>query len=330
MELYPRGRMKSRLAVWGGLLLAVYGFLWWCTRSFTVPTDGKPVGNLADIEARLRADIKEIAAATGIRDYQNFQPLEHTRQWIVDRWKSQGLKPVEYPYFTQAHEFKNIEVDVAGEGPVVLVGAHYDSAGTPGADDNGSGVAAMLEITRQLAGAKLTRKLRCVAFVNEEPPFFDTDDMGSRVYAKLAAKRGDKIEAMLSLETIGFYSDKPGSQKYPAGLGHFYPDTGNFIGIVGDMASRPLVDRTAKLLGASTDVPVQCAALPGRLPGVFWSDHASFWTYGVQAVMVTDTAPFRNRHYHLDSDRYETLDYGRFARVTAGLVAVTKALCGGN
>jgi hypothetical protein len=330
MEIYPRGRMKSRLAIWGGLVVGVYVFLWWCTRSFTIPPGAKPQGEVVDLETRLRADIKELAGVTGIRDLWRIQALEHTRQWIVDRWTSQGLKPVEYAYKSHDHEFKNIEVDVAGDGPMILVGAHYDSAGTPGADDNGSGVAALLEITRQLAGAKLGKKLRCVAFTNEEPPFFDTDDMGSRVYAKMAAARGDKIEAMLSLETIAFFTDAPGSQKYPFGLGHFYPDTGNFIGIVGDLGSRALVERTAKLLGSATDVPVQCAALPGRLPGVFWSDHSSFWPYGVPAVMVTDTAPFRNRNYHQNSDLPETLDYGRFARVTAGLVTVTKQLCGAN
>ncbi|MEW4570683.1 M28 family peptidase [Tautonia sp. JC769] len=219
----------------------------------------------------------------------------------------------------------NLIVEIPGRrkpDEIVIVGAHYDSCGDlPAANDNASGVAATLALARSFAGrgSPAGRSLRFVLFVNEEPPFFQTDAMGSRVYARRCRERGEQVVAMLSLETIGYYSDEPGSQKYPFPLSAFYPSRGNFIGFVGNVASRGLVRRVVGSFRRHANFPSEGAALPSRLPGVGWSDHWAFWQEGYPALMVTDTAPFRDPHYHTPEDMPETLDFDRMARVVAGL-----------
>ena len=182
---------------------------------------------------------------------------------------------------------------------IVIVGGHYDSvAGCPGANDNASGTAAVLALARLFATSAPARTLRFAAFTNEEPPHFQTDAMGSRVCALNCRARSENVVAMLSLETIGFYSDAEGSQSYPPPFSLFYPSKGNFIAFVGNVGSRGLVRRAIRTFRERTPFPSEGAALPGFVPGVGWSDHWSFWREGYQAIMVTDTAPFRYPHYH--------------------------------
>lgn len=339
MKIFPTSNLKRRLFVYGALVACVYLFFWYCCRAFNLGQAGKPAGDVAALETRLRRDLGELADGIGERNLFVPKALEQAAVWIETKWKEQGLAPVSYPYqttlddpdyrnYTKGMTFRNLEVDVAGpkDAPLVIVGAHYDTVSCAGADDNGSGVVALLELTRQLKGANLKKRLRCVAFTNEEPPFFDTADMGSLKYAQMAKARGDKIELMVSLETIAYYTQEPGSQRYPFGLGHFYPDRGNFIGVVGNIESRPLVERAGGYLKSACDVPVECASLPGRLPGVFWSDHESFWAIGVPAVMITDTAHFRNPHYHRATDKPGTLDFPALSRLTAGIVSMVREL----
>lgn len=183
-------------------------------------------------------------------------------------------------------------------------------------------MAALLCLARQLAGARPGRTLRFVLFANEEPPFFLGEDMGSRVYARRARARGERIAAMLSLETIGYYSDQPGSQRYPPLVGRFYPDTGNFLAFVGNVRSRALVQEALAAFRRGTSLPAEGAALPGWLPGVGWSDHWSFWREGWPALMVTDTAPYRYPWYHTDGDTLERLDLERLAQAVEGLASV--------
>ncbi|MBU1231511.1 MAG: M20/M25/M40 family metallo-hydrolase [Proteobacteria bacterium] len=218
----------------------------------------------------------------------------------------------------------NLEVEIKGRlqpEEIVVVGAHYDTVpGCPGANDNGSGVAALLELARLLADAHPLRTIRLVAFANEEPPFFFSKDMGSRHYAALSRKRREKIVAMLSLETMGYYRDEPGSQHYPFPFSLFYPDTANFIGFVGNIRSHNLVRRTIGSFRRHTRFPSQGLAAPIIIKGVGWSDHWSFWQEGYPAIMVTDTAFFRYAPYHTAADTPEKLDYERLARVVTGLV----------
>ena len=224
---------------------------------------------------------------------------------------------------------RNVEAEIAGPAgaAVIVVGAHYDSvAGAPGANDNGSGVAATLELARRMAAWKPKHTWRFVFFANEEPPYFGGDTMGSAVYAREAKRRGDRVAAMFSLETMGYYRDAPGSQMYPWPLNHFYPDRGNFIAFVGNVSSRSLVRRTIAAFRARARFPSEGAAAPASIPGIDWSDHSSFWKEGWPALQVTDTAPFRYPHYHTAQDTPDKVDYERLARVVAGLDAAFREL----
>jgi len=210
---------------------------------------------------------------------------------------------------------------------IVLVGAHYDTVrGSPGANDNGSGVAALLELAHVLREVPLGCTVRFVAFVNEEAPFFMTRSMGSRVCARACRAAGERVVAMLSLETIGCYLDRPHSQHYPGPFALVYPTVGNFIAFVGNLRSRALVRRCVAAFRAATAFPSEGAALPAYIPGVFWSDHWAFWREGYPAVMVTDTAPFRYREYHTAHDTPDKLDYERMASVVIGMADVVREL----
>jgi Zn-dependent M28 family amino/carboxypeptidase len=223
---------------------------------------------------------------------------------------------------------RNIEASRAGSKEVVVVGAHYDSVqGCAGANDNGSGVAALLEVARLLAGTKPERTLRFVAFPNEEAPFFGTDAMGSAQYARRCRTRGENVAAMLSLETMGYYSDAPDSQSYPLGLAALgYPAEGNFIAFVGDYNSRALLHAAIDTFRKTTGFPSEGLGAPAMIPGVGWSDHYAFWQEGYPAIMVTDTAPFRYPHYHTPEDTPDRIDYDRFARVVVGVARVVATL----
>ncbi|MBX3386997.1 MAG: M28 family peptidase [Phycisphaeraceae bacterium] len=240
--------------------------------------------------------------------------------------------------FAERHEYfcergapvPNFEVIVPGTSrpsEIIVVGAHYDSfQGSPGADDNASGVAACLVYAQHFINHPQQRTLRFLFFVNEEPPAFQTPDMGSWVYAKACKARGDNVVAMISVESIGYYSDEPGSQKYPAPFSSLYPDTGNFIAFIGNYSSRALVKQSLAHFRATTRFPSQGAALPSVVPGVGWSDHWSFWQEGYPAFMVTDTAVFRHPDYHQAQETADKLDYDRMARVVAGLGRVIEHL----
>jgi hypothetical protein len=210
---------------------------------------------------------------------------------------------------------------------IVVIGAHYDTVeGSPGADDNGSGVAGLLALARRFANAKPERTLRFVAFTNEEPPHFKSEAMGSWQYAKRCHDRGEAIVGMLSLEMLGYYDAKRGSQHYPPPLSPLYPDTGDFIAFAGNVRSRSLVRRCTRAFRGANVMPAESAAIPELVEQIGWSDQWSFWQFGWPALMVTDTALFRNPHYHLDTDVPETLDYERMARAVDGLGAVVEEL----
>jgi len=247
-----------------------------------------------------------------------------------------GYAPERQKFTAHGHTCVNLEAGRKGAvrpGEIVVIGAHYDSCGdTPGADDNASGVAALLALARAFAppAPPPARTLRFVFFTNEEPPDFQRSTMGSLVYARGCKARGDRVVAMLSLETVGYYTDAPGSQHYPAPFGLLFPSTGNFIGVIGDVSSRRLVREALGSFRHHARFPSEGAALPASIDGVDWSDHWSFWQAGYPAAMVTDTAPFRNPHYHAPTDTPDRLDYDRMARVVDGLRAVVADLSEGS
>lgn len=276
------------------------------------------------LATRLRADVTHLAVKIGERNSVNaYAKLNAARDWIRLQLTLSGYRVRNHDFQAGGQTFSNLECEIAGQtSRVVVVGAHYDSAeNCPAANDNGSGVAALLALARHFKTLKKKPNctIRLVAFANEEPPHFWKESMGSLNYARMARKRGDEMVAMLSLETMGYYSDKPGSQKFPGPLALAYPSTGNYIVFVGDLKSGSLVQRCIGSFRKHASFPSEGAALPGEVEGVGWSDQWSFWKVGVPAVMVTDTAPMRYPHYHRPTDLPDKLDYSRLARVVDGL-----------
>ena len=313
-------------------VVAIFAILWW----FGVRMPGRNISNaapLSSIEIELRgeliADVQTLAGQIGERNMARYLQLNAAADFIENSFSSAGLQPRRDSYDFQGRACHNIEAEIRGARPeILLIGAHYDSVlGSPGANDNGSGVAAMLALARRFAGKPAQHTLRFVAFVNEEPPYFLTEQMGSLVYAGRCKAHGDRISAMISLETIGYFSDAPHSQTYPApGLGVFYPSVGNFIGFVSNVPSRNLLRRAIALFRKHAKIPSEGAALPAFIPGVSWSDQWSFWQHGYPGIMITDTAPFRYPHYHSATDTLDKLDYDRFALVVSGMEKVIEEL----
>jgi hypothetical protein len=300
----------------------------------TMPASGSerpgPATVNDEMQTALRAHVTKLAGDIGERNVFHPQALRRAAAYIERVWQTQGYVVARQEYRTRGETISNLEISRAGTDPsagIVLVGAHYDSVfGSPGANDNGTGVAALLEIAHRLTVYKPCRTVHLVAFVNEEPPFFKTVNMGSWVYVKMARARGDDIRAMLCLETIGYYSDAPDSQHYPPLINLLYPERANFIGFVSDFRSRGLLKRTVEAFRAASDFPAEYLSTFSFIPGVDWSDHWSFWREGIPAVMVTDTAPYRYPYYHTPLDTVDKVSYPQLACVTEGLLAVVTAL----
>jgi hypothetical protein len=279
---------------------------------------------------RLLGHVQHLATAIGERNVWRGATLDTTAAYVRSAF-ADGFHLDEQSFEAGGVRLHNVVAEKPGASDgIVVVGAHYDSVrGCPGANDNGSGVAALLEIARLLAPYSPARTLRFVAFPNEEAPFFGTDAMGSLRYARRCRERGEAIEAMLSLETLGYYRDEPGTQAYPLKLGALgYPPAGNFVAFVSDTRSKRLLHRIVDAFRRTTAFPSEGLAAPAWVPGVAWSDHAAFWGEGYPGVMVTDTAPFRYPQYHTPDDTADKLDYDRLARVTVGLARVVSELAG--
>ena len=281
----------------------------------------------------LRRHVHALASEIGERNVWRYAALQRAAEYIASEFRACGYSPIRQTYDVSRLPVSNIEATLPGAsapGEILVLGAHYDTVSAcPGANDNGTGLAALLEIARRLAGRSQPRTVRFVAFVNEEPPFFQTPQMGSAVYANAARVRGEHIIGMLSLETMGYYSNERGSQQYPAeAMRDLYHDVGNFIGFVANEESRELLECAARAFTRRAATPLEAAALPAALPGTSWSDHWSFWQAGYAALMVTDTAPWRYPWYHTANDTLDKIDFEKLADVVDGLEAVTLALAG--
>jgi Zn-dependent M28 family amino/carboxypeptidase len=285
------------------------------------------------LAARLQARVRHLSHTIGARHFRRPDALIAAARYIEEQLSAMGVLVQEHEFFVNDQSFVNLEVIVpksdssCPEPACIVVGAHYDTVpGTPGADDNASGVAALLELAHQLGQERLERTLRFVFFPNEEPPFFPDAGMGSAAYASKLRSEHVDVHVMIALEMLGYYSDRAKSQKYPPGLSFFHPDRGNFIGLISNLSSRQRMREVKRAFVASTKFPCESLAAPSWTIVVGLSDHHSFWTQGYPALMVTDTAFMRNPHYHGPTDSAETLDYQRFAEVTQGLVSAVRRL----
>lgn len=273
----------------------------------------------------LKAHVAALAGEIGERNVFRPAALQAAADYIAGEWRAQGYQVVPQVYEVRGISSANLEVTRLGStqpGEIILVGAHYDSVfGSPGANDNASGVAALLEISKLFAAIEPGRSMRFVAFTNEEPPFFFWRSMGSLVYARAARARGDNIRLMVSLETIGYFRDEPGSQHYPPFFGYFHPNRGDFIACVSNFRSLRIMRRAVSAFRAHSDFPIEQTAAFAWIPGVAWSDHFSFWRQGYRAFMVTDTAFYRYPFYHTPQDTPDKVDYRRLAQAAEGLYA---------
>ena len=273
---------------------------------------------------RLYADVEFLTSLTPARNAFNLPSLQKSAEYIHQEFRKLSSRVSYQTFRVGQKEYKNIICTLGpDDGERIVVGAHYDVCGEqPGADDNASGVAGLLEIARLINELKPELKYRIdfVAFALEEPPYFKTDEMGSAVHAKSLSEAGVKLRGMVCLEMIGYYSEQKNSQQYPvAALKAIYPDKGNFISVVGNMGQGHLVKHLKKYMQAGSQIGVESLTAPASVPGVDFSDHLNYWRYDYPAVMITNTAFFRNPHYHLESDTIDTLDFDKMAEVVKGV-----------
>lgn len=280
-------------------------------------------------EEWLRQAVDALAGGIGERNVYCYPKLCEAAAFIEQSFREAGYQPTRYEYHARGKSFANIEAEIRGQDSpheIIIIGAHYDTArGSPGANDNGSGVAALLVLARSFANKRSSRSLRFVAFTNEERPFLRTALMGSRVYARQCRERAENIIAMLSLETMGYCSQKSGSQ-WLSFFGALYPSRGDYIVFVANPSSKELLKNVTQSFRRQTDISWQTATLPSFSPGAKSSDHWSFWKEGYPALMVTDTAPFRYPHYHKPSDTPDKLRYDFLNGVVEGLQGVVRDL----
>ncbi|MBF0465584.1 MAG: M28 family peptidase [Nitrospirae bacterium] len=277
--------------------------------------------NKADITENLKNTVYFLSKEIGPRPYSNLNALNKTSDYISASLKSYGYDVSYQPYKYKGNNYKNIYTEIKGNKTPeisIVIGAHYDTVSTtPGADDNSSGVAGLLEIARLLENSTFDKTIRFVAFTLEEPPAFMTKNMGSYVYAKSLKENNENVELMICLEMIGYFSKK---QKYPLPvLKWFYPHEGDFILLAGDTNSQHSISKVKNGFRKGTVMPVESITAPRFIPGIDFSDHRSFWKFGYNAIMVTDTAFYRNPNYHRSTDTPETLDYDSITEVVLGL-----------
>jgi Zn-dependent M28 family amino/carboxypeptidase len=292
-----------------------------------------PGGPLQTRPESLSAAVTALAVGIGPRDLfnNNIANLRRTETYITARLKKAGYKVEYQEYLSSGVKVKNIiavRTGTAAPSEVIVVGAHYDTCDNPGADDNASGVAGLLELAEYASARKFGKTIKFVAFVNEEPPFFQREGMGSAAYANAAAERKEDIKIALVLEMIGYYTEASVSQRYPPLIGPFFPGKGDFIAQVSNFKSRALSKRADAAFKAATTLPIKTVALPSFVRGIDYSDHSSFWAAGYPSVMFTDTSFYRNANYHKNTDLPATLNYTYMAAFLDGMKGVLDELAG--
>lgn len=329
-----KSERRKRFAVL--LLLVTLGFLGllaaaWFAITQPVMFRGAASNDRPPVDAaRLEAHVRMLSETLGPRDEGHPENLDRAAAYLRQEFeRAQAASVSEQPFQAHGRTYRNV---IASFGPqtreLIVVGAHYDTAGPlPGADDNASGVAGLLELAYLLGKASPAVRVELVAFALEEPPYFRTPLMGSAIHASSLKERGVSVRAMFSLEMIGYFNDQAGSQHYPLSLlKAFYPSTGNFIVVVGKLGQGRVLRRVKEAMISASPLPVYSINAPRTIPGVDFSDHLNYWNEGYDAVMITDTAFYRNQNYHTFNDRPETLDYNRMAMVVQGVYAAVTAL----
>ncbi|MGH9557090.1 MAG: M28 family peptidase [Terriglobales bacterium] len=318
--------MRKMLVLLAVLVVLLLGLSLWLTQPVFVSSGSQAPP--ASLPGRLRTHVETLAGFAP-RDLDHPANLDRAAAYIGNEFRKAGGDVSEQSFVVDRQEYRNV---IARFGPkseeILVVGAHYDAFDRfPGADDNASGVAGLIELAYLLGQPKLPMRVELVAYTLEEPPAFRSVQMGSALHASDLAAGNARVRAMICLEMIGFFSDAPGSQGYPlSALGLLYPNEGNFISVVGNFIDAPLVRRVKKAMTSANDLPVRSINAPRFVPGVDFSDHLNYWDNGYRAVMISDTAFYRNSHYHQPTDTPEKLDYERMAKVVQQLFAAVMDL----
>lgn len=319
--------LRAALRISAAVGLIIVGAAVYLTQPLLTAPSARPLPS-AD-RAALRRTVEKLSREFVPRDCEHPKRLAAAAEFIRAEFAASGAATREQPYEADGKQYKNVIATFGiGASPAVVVGAHYDACGElPAADDNASGVAGLLELARLLAKSPPATRVDLVAYNTEEPPYFRTEQMGSVVHAKSLRAAGTELRAMISLEMIGYFSDEAGSQGFPSPLLHaLYPSKGNFIAVVGKIGGGSLVRTVKAAMASAAPLPVYSLNAPGSLMGIDLSDHRSYWAEGYPAVMITDTAFFRNRAYHTDLDTADRLDYERMAQVVEGTLAAVHEL----
>lgn len=333
-----RSKTFFRVAVLAATLLVATVAI--VTQPFAIPQHSQS----PDVSPeRLQTHVKHLSVDLYPRSFDRFKNIRLAAAYVEQEFRAAGADVAIQDVVVQEATYRNVIGRFGpASGPLMVIGAHYDSHGdasegsrhprgfspeshTPGADDNASGVAGLIELARLLTRNPPLRPVELVAYTLEEPPHFRTDDMGSVRHARALAKTMRPVELMLSLEMIGYFSDEVGSQNYPVpGMTLLYPAEGNFIALVGRVGDFQAMRKAKSLMSGATDLPVRSINAPSFIQGIDFSDHRSYWAEGFPALMVTDTAFYRNASYHEAGDTYDKLDYKRMAKVVQAVHAITQ------
>lgn len=304
------------------------GFALWYTTMCEGTWDGTPLEvararELTVMEAGLRADVAYLSRTLGPRNPKHYDGLVAAADWIRARWASLGYEVREQAFDVEGKECVNLEVEIAGRAApdeIVLLGAQYDTwPDSPGANNNGGGVAVLLRVSELLRDHQPDRTIRLVAFTTQEPPYSNTASMGSLHYARRSRERGENIRVMMSMDAIGVYKHEPGTQSLPFPFSLLYPDRGNFLGFIADLPTRSLLVETTRGFKKGSAFPIEAGSVPRWVEGASWSDHASFWRYGYRGIQITDTGAFRSASHTTSDDTMEKMDFVALARITMGM-----------
>lgn len=323
-----KGFSIKRFFLIGFTALATPVTLIWIVMVQPTFTENQPSSTAID-PIRLKKHVIILSEDFHPRNWREVENLNRCADYIYAHFKNSNAGTS----FQECEARENVYKNVIGlYGPPsdhrIIIGAHYDTSGdTPGADDNASGVAALIELGYLFGREKPAKTIELVAYPLEEPPFFGTKSMGSSVHGDSLMERGIKVELMIALECIGYFSDQEESQMFPSPLLRlFYPGQGNFITLVGHISQRRIVKQLKKYMKGVNDLPVYSINAPLFIPGVDFSDHRNYWEHGINAVMITDTAFYRNLEYHEQGDTADRLDYDRLSKVVVQVYEGIKGL----
>jgi len=328
------GRVRPLVAGLAVLVVTAAAFTWELWRpqpgeSFTGPPPAVTVIEKSLAE-QLHDDVTALSVRFGERTMQRVDALNASADWIAEELEAAGLSVRRQQLDVSGKAVENVSATLTGtEWPdeLVVVGAHYDTAaGTPGANANGSGVAATLALAKALSTADHARSVAFVFFACSADPFMQTETMGSLIWARAAEAAGQEVVAMLSLDSLGYYTDEPTTQHFPREIASFYPKVGNFVSVVGNFPSAGLANRVVGLFRDVATVPSEMGVGMPSWDGVGWSDHWSFWQCGWPAVIVSDTGPYRDPAYQRWNDKADRLDYETMARIVVALESVVTHL----